>query len=242
MEKSTIIVAVDGPSGAGKSTIGKMLARTLKALYIDTGAMYRAVALAALEAGIDTAEQEAVAQVARRSRIALQGEPAKLRVMLDDRDVTDLIRTDEVTRASSVISAIPEVRRILVERQREMGREGSVVMDGRDIGTVVFPQADFKFFLTAKPEKRALRRFEEESERSSGASYRATLEDIIVRDERDSTRSHSPLTPAPDAILIDSTDLSIDQVLERMLEEIRNQNETSKNAESPTLFTDHGST
>jgi cytidylate kinase len=242
MEKSTIIVAVDGPSGAGKSTIGKMLARTLKALYIDTGAMYRAVALAALEAGIDTAEQDAVAQVVRRSRIALQGEPATLRVMLDDRDVTDLIRTEEVTRASSVISAIPEVRRILVERQREMGREGSVVMDGRDIGTVVFPQADFKFFLTAKPEKRALRRFEEALERSSETSYRATLEDIIVRDERDSTRTDSPLTPAPDSILIDSTDLSIEQVLERMLEEIRKRNETPKNVESPASFTDHGDT
>jgi cytidylate kinase len=239
MKKSPIIVAVDGPSGAGKSTAGKMLARILKALYIDTGAMYRAVALAALEAGIDTSEQEAVTEVARDARIALRGEPATLRVMLDERDVTDLIRTEEVTRASSVISTIPEVRRILVERQREMGREGSVVMDGRDIGTVVFPEADFKFFLTAKPEKRALRRFEEELERSSGASYRATLEDITVRDKRDSSRADSPLTPASDAIIIDSTDLSLDQVIERMLEVIRKRNETAKNAESPAQFTDY---
>jgi cytidylate kinase len=120
-----------------------------------------------------------------------------------------------------------------------MGREGSVVMDGRDIGTVVFPQADFKFFLTAKPEKRALRRFEEELERSSGASYKATLEDITIRDERDSSRADSPLTPASDAIIIDSTDLSIDQVIERMLEEIRKRDQTAKNAESSARFTDY---
>jgi len=217
MKESPLIVAVDGPSGAGKSTLGKMLARELDALYIDTGAMYRAVALAVLEAHIDPLMIEAVTQIARDSRIALKGKPSTLKVFLDDRDVTELIRTEAVTSASSILSTIPEVRRIMVERQREMGREGSVVMDGRDIGSVVFPNADFKFFLTAKPESRATRRFEEVRGRSPTASYNSTLEDIIIRDERDSSRADSPLRRMPDSIVIDSTDLSIEQVFELMM-------------------------
>jgi cytidylate kinase len=212
-----IIVAIDGPSGAGKSTLGKMVARAIGALYIDSGAMYRAVALAAIEKGVDTGDREAVAEVARQSRIALVGEPTSLRVSLDGRDVTEAIRTEAVTHASSVISVIPEVRRILVERQREMGAEGSVVMDGRDIGTVVFPQADFKFFLTARPEKRAVRRFEEDLGRKRNATLEETLADINARDLRDSTRTDSPLVAAEDAIVIDSTDMSVNEVFERML-------------------------
>jgi cytidylate kinase len=215
-----IIVAIDGPSGAGKSTLGKMVARAIGALYIDSGAMYRAVALAVLEKGVNTGDREAVADVARQSRIALVGDPASLRVSLDGRDVTEAIRTDDVTRASSVISVIPEVRRILVERQREMGAEGSVVMDGRDIGTVVFPRANFKFFLTARSEMRAQRRFEEEIERKRSVTLEEILADINARDLRDSTRADSPLIAAEDAIVIDSTDMSINEVFEQMLSHI----------------------
>jgi cytidylate kinase len=215
-----IIIAIDGPSGAGKSTVGKMLARSLGALYIDTGAMYRAVAFLALEAGLNASETKAIADLAMRSHIALVGDPESLRVSVNGRDITDAIRTEDVTSASSVISAIPEVRRVLVQRQREMGTQGSVVMDGRDIGTVVFPEADFKFFLTARPEKRALRRFEEELERKRRVTYEETLADINTRDQRDSTRADSPLTAASDAIIIDSTDLTLNEVFERMLAEV----------------------
>jgi cytidylate kinase len=216
----SIIVAIDGPSGAGKSSVGKMLARSLGALYIDSGAMYRAVAFLALEAGLNPSDTKAIADLAMRSHLALVGDPESLRVSVNGRDITEAIRTEEVTSASSVISAIPEVRRVLVQRQREMGNQGSVVMDGRDIGTVVFPEADFKFFLTARPEKRALRRFEEELERKRRVTYEETLADINTRDQRDSTRADSPLTAARDAIIIDSTNLTLNEVFERMLAEV----------------------
>src|SRR2546423_11507911 len=149
-----MIIAIDGPSGAGKSTLGKMLARELGLLYIDTGAMYRAAALAVVEAGVSATYEAAVASVAEQARIELAGDPDHMRVLLDGRDVTAAIRTEQVTRLSSVISTIPAVRRDLVRRQREMGARGGVVLDGRDIGTVVFPPADLKFFLTAGPEPR----------------------------------------------------------------------------------------
>jgi cytidylate kinase len=216
----SIIVAIDGPSGAGKSSVGKMLARALGALYIDSGAMYRAVAFLALEAGLNPSDTKAIADLAMRSHLALVGDPESLRVSVNGRDITEAIRTEEVTSASSVISAIPEVRRVLVQRQREMGTQGSVVMDGRDIGTVVFPEADFKFFLTARPERRALRRFEEELERKRRVTYEETLADINTRDQRDSTRADSPLTAARDAIIIDSTNLTLNEVFERMLSEV----------------------
>jgi cytidylate kinase len=223
-----MIIAIDGPSGAGKSTLGKMLAHALGALYIDTGAMYRAVALAALEADVPLSDPTALAKVAERAQIGLIGEPSSLRVMLNGRDVTQSIRADEVTSASSIISTISEVRRILVERQRQMASEGSVVLDGRDIGTVVFPEADFKFFLTANPQRRALRRFEEELERKRGSiTYEETLADLAQRDHRDSTRADSPLIAARDAIVIDSTELSIDQVFDQMMEHIRGMKKCS---------------
>jgi CMP/dCMP kinase len=215
------IIAIDGPSGAGKSTLGKMLARELGALYIDTGAMYRAAALAALEDGVDLNDHDAVARITRESRISLFGEPGALRVHLDGRDVTEAIRTESVTNASSIISTIPAVRRTLVDRQREMGKEGSVVLDGRDIGTVVFPDADVKFFLTAKPEERAHRRFEEELDRRHVVTYDETLADINSRDQRDSTRADSPLKIADGATVIDSSELSIEQVFERMMAEVK---------------------
>jgi cytidylate kinase len=217
-----MIIAIDGPSGAGKSTLGRMLARALHLLYIDTGAMYRAAALAVIEAGVSTTDERAVADVVARADINLEGDPDSLQVTLDGRDVSDEIRTEEVSQSASVISTIPAVRRTLVNRQREMGkRAGGVVLDGRDIGTVVFPQADIKFFLTAAPEERAQRRYKEERVRERNATFEETLADINTRDRRDSTRDDSPLRAADDAIVIDSTKLPIDEVFARMMSEIR---------------------
>jgi cytidylate kinase len=217
-----MIIAIDGPSGAGKSTLGRMLARELGLLYIDTGAMYRAAALAVLRSGVSTQDGAAVAEVVTNARITLEGDPDSLRVMLDGRDVSDEIRTEEVSHTASVISTISEVRRALVSRQRVLGARGrGAVLDGRDIGTIVFPQADLKFFLTARPEERAHRRYEEERLRERDLTFEDTLADINKRDHRDSTREDSPLVIADDAIVIDSTELSIDEVYERMMSEIR---------------------
>jgi cytidylate kinase len=217
-----MIIAIDGPSGAGKSTLGRKVARALNLLYIDTGAMYRAVALAVLNSGISTKDAAAVAAVAERARLGLEGDPDSLQVLLDGRDVSEEIRNEDVTHLSSVISAIPEVRRILVRRQRELAANGQgVVLEGRDIGTIVFPNADIKFFLTAGPESRARRRYDEDRLRERDSSYEETLSDINTRDQRDATRHDSPLTIAPDAIVIDSTELSIEEVFERMMAEIR---------------------
>jgi cytidylate kinase len=218
-----MIIAIDGPSGAGKSTLGRMVARSLNLLYIDTGAMYRAAALAVIEAGASASDSEAVANVVAGAQINLEGDADSLRVLLNGRDVSRLIRTEEVSQWSSVISTIPEVRRTLVRCQREMGERASagVVLDGRDIGTVVFPKADVKFFLTAAPEERAQRRYEEDRAKEREATFAETLADINTRDERDSTRDDSPLRIADDAVVIDSTELSIDGVFERMIEVIK---------------------
>ena len=217
-----MIIAIDGPSGAGKSTLGRLVARELKLLYIDTGAMYRAAALAVIESGVSTTDEEAVARAVERADINLEGDPNSLQVMLDGRDVSREIRTEEVSHSASLISAIPAVRRTLVRRQREMGeRAGGVVLDGRDIGTVVVPQADFKFFLTAEPEARAKRRYQEDQLKERDATFEETLAEINMRDRRDTTRGDSPLTAAPDAIVIDSTELSIEEVFERMLNAVR---------------------
>ena len=215
-----LIIAIDGPSGAGKSTLGRMLARELGLLYIDTGAMYRAVALAVTEAGVSTSDPEAVAGVARGAEVTLSGDPERLQVRLAGRDVTEEIRTEEVGHTASVVSAIPEVRRELVRRQRELGARGGVVLDGRDIGTVVFPSADVKFFLTARAEERARRRFEEERARGQDQTFEDTLADIEARDRRDTTREDSPLRAAPDSVTIDTTGLSIREVFDRMMEVI----------------------
>ena len=216
-----MIIAIDGPSGSGKSTLGRMLARALNLLYIDTGSMYRAVALAVIEADIDPADAEAVTELAKRIHINLEGDPDSLTVLLDGRDVTDQIRTEAVTGMSSIISSIPGVRRAMVERQRVMAQRGAI-LNGRDIGTVVFPEADVKFFLTAVPEERAERRFREDQLTSEAASTLAqTLAEMIERDRRDSTRADSPLRVADDAIVIDSTGKNIEEVFQEMMGKIR---------------------
>ena len=214
-----MIIAIDGPSGSGKSTLGRMLARELNLLYIDTGSMYRAVALAVMQAHLDPADTEAVATLAARADIDLEGDPDSLKVLLERRDVTEEIRSESVTAMSSVVSTNPGVRRAMVERQREMGQRGAV-LNGRDIGTVVFPNADIKFFLTASPEERAERRFNEDRLTNATVSFAQTMTEMIERDRRDSTRADSPLKVADDAVVIDSSALSIEEVFARMMEHV----------------------
>jgi CMP/dCMP kinase len=214
-----MIIAIDGPSGAGKSTLGKMLAKKLNLLYLDTGAMYRAVGLAVLQAGADVEDKARAAEIAEKSEIKLVGEPNALQVFLDGRDVSAEIRTNEIGQAASIVSGISEVRRILVEHQRRLGEnaENGAVLDGRDIGTVVFPKADVKFFLTAKPEARAQRRFAEDAAKNRAVSYEQTFAEIRQRDERDVSRADSPLKIAEDAVVIDTSELDLSEVFEQML-------------------------
>jgi len=212
----SLIIAIDGPSASGKSTLGRMLARELGLLYIDTGSMYRAVGLAAIEAAMNESDDVAVGDLARRINIDLGGDPDALHVFLNGRDVSARIRDEDVTRIASVVSTVPEVRRAMVARQRELGKRGAV-MNGRDIGTVVFPDADIKFYLDASIEERAERRLAEERERNPEATLAQIIADIAERDRRDTTRADSPLRIADDAVVIDSTGQSIDEVLQRMV-------------------------
>jgi len=212
-----MIIAIDGPSGSGKSTLGRLLARALKLLYIDTGSMYRAVALAVIEGHVDPHDKAAVTKLANEIEIDLEGDADSLSVLLNGRDVTQAIRNENVTDMSSIVSTIPGVRRAMVERQRAMGKRGAV-LNGRDIGTVVFPDADVKFFLTAVPEERAERRYKEDQ--SSATTLAETLADMMERDRRDSTRADSPLKVAEGAVVIDSTGKSIEEVFEEMMKKI----------------------
>ena len=215
-----LIIAIDGPSGSGKSTLGRMLARELGLLYIDTGSMYRAVALAVIQSTLNEADDVSVGSLAERIEIDLGGDPDSLRVLLDGRDVSERIRDEDVTQVSSIVSTIPAVRHAMVKRQRELGQRGAV-MNGRDIGTVVFPDADVKFFLDAAIEERAERRLAEEREHDPASTYEQTLADITERDRRDTTRVDSPLVAADDAIKIDSTGMSIEDVFEKMMMIVR---------------------
>lgn len=232
MRRNLPIIAIDGPSGAGKSTLGRMIARALGLLYIDTGAMYRAIALAVLRSRAKFTDTAAIAELARRARIELSGDPSSLRVMLDGEDVSDEIHSEQVSHVASLISAIPEVRREMVRQQRELGARGGVLV-GRDIGTVVFPDADVKFFLTATPEERAQRRYEEDRARSQDLTFDDVLREINIRDERDSTRADSPLRIADDAVVIDTTELSIDEVFERMMKVIREKRAAGESQSAP---------
>ncbi|CDM65774.1 (d)CMP kinase [Pyrinomonas methylaliphatogenes] len=232
MRRNLPIIAIDGPSGAGKSTLGRMIARALGLLYIDTGAMYRAIALAVLRSRAKFTDTAAIAELARRARIELSGDPSSLRVMLDGEDVSDEIHSEQVSHVASLISAIPEVRREMVKQQRELGARGGVLV-GRDIGTVVFPDADVKFFLTATPEERAQRRYEEDRARAQDLTFDDVLREINIRDERDSTRADSPLRIADDAVVIDTTELSIDEVFERMMKVIREKRAAGESQSAP---------
>ncbi len=218
-----MIIAIDGPSGAGKSTLGKMLAKQLDLLYLDTGAMYRAVALAVKKAAVPFRDIDRIAFIAENAKIDLVGEPDAMKVILDGEDVSVEIRTLEIAQAASVVSTISEVRRIMVEHQRAIGESSPTgcVLEGRDIGSVVFPKADLKFFLTATPEARARRRFMEDQSKGRITSYENTLAEINERDERDVSREDSPLTIAEDAVVIDTSELDLSEVFEQMIAAVR---------------------
>ncbi len=215
-----MIIAIDGPSGAGKSTLGKMLAKNLGLLYLDTGAMYRAVAFAVLEKGESCSDPAKASEIARDSQIELTGEPESLQIILNGVDISTEIRSKEIAQAASVVSTNSEVRKILVKHQQELGKYGGGVLEGRDIGTVVFPDADVKFFLTARPEERAQRRYKEDLERGGTISYEQTLDEINQRDKRDVSREDSPLSIAEGAVVIDTSGMTLEEILELMLQKV----------------------
>lgn len=212
-----MIVAIDGPSGAGKSTVAKAVAKELGFSCLDTGAMYRAVAWRALEDGIALDDSEGCSRVAQAKEISfghVEGDPVPRRVFIDGVEVTDEIRTARIDRSVSSVAAHPGVREALVDQQRRIGSAGDYVIEGRDIGSVVFPNAEVKVFLTASDEERARRRVEQNLQRGLGSTdYEEVLGDIVRRDERDSSRETSPLIAAEDAVVVDSTGRGVDEVI-----------------------------
>ena len=209
-------IAIDGPSGAGKSSAAKLAAKKMGYIYVDTGALYRAVGVAVLRRGLDTANKEDVIPVLREIRIELRFTDGEQRVFLDGEDVSDEIRLPEASMAASNVSAIPAVRAFLFDLQRRLAKENDCLMDGRDIGTVVLPDAPLKIFLTASPEVRARRRFKELEERGTPVAYETLLEEIKQRDYNDSHRAIAPLKPAEDAVLLKNDDMTLEEVADRI--------------------------
>jgi cytidylate kinase len=216
-----LLVAIDGPAGAGKSAAARALAQRLRLPYLDTGAMYRAVALASLRAGVAfplvEAQRADVERIAAALRVEFRGDARSPRVLLDGEDVTADLRTPEVSQLSSEVSVLPVVRREMVRRQRSLAARGGGVVEGRDIGTVVFPDAPVKVFLTASPEVRARRRFDELRERGATVEWEEVLRDQRDRDARDAGRADSPMRPATDAFVLDTTGLSLADVVEALV-------------------------
>ena len=212
-----IRIAVDGPSGAGKSTIAKAVAQRLGIDYIDTGAMYRAIGYKMLKKGINVDDLEGIQRLLDTTEIDF----SKGDIILDGQVINDLIRTPEISKQASSCSAVGIVREKLVDLQQKMGRAKSVVMDGRDIGTVVFPDAEYKFFITASPEERAKRRYNELIEKGQKVNYDQVLADITDRDHNDSTREITPLRKAEDAIEVDTTNITIEEVIEYICKEMK---------------------
>jgi len=216
--KNPLVITIDGPAGAGKSTVAQMLAARLGLNYVDSGATYRAAALRVVASGVSPDDESAVADAVSRAEIDFVAEDGKSTVYLDGRNVAQEIRTSEVTLAAAKVSRLPEVRKKLIALQRRLVRGKGVVMEGRDIGTVVFPEAPLKIFLKADVEERARRRLHQDREEGREASLEQTAYDIGRRDQLDAERKISPLVPASDAVEIDSTDLSADQVVERIVD------------------------
>lgn len=221
-DANPLIVAIDGPSGVGKSTTSRRVARALNIPHIDTGAMYRALGLAALREEVDTHDEPALEELAERVNIEfVPGE--RPHVLLNGEDITSLIRTPEVSMAASDVSTVPAVRRILVKLQQQLGRKGGGVLEGRDIGTKVFPETRFKFFLTARPEVRARRRYDELMAKGASPQFTSVLSETLARDEQDSTRADSPLTYDQTYTVVDTSDLSIDQVVDAIVTSVRSR-------------------
>ncbi len=220
MNREPLIVAIDGPAGVGKSTTSRLVARALNLPHIDTGAMYRAIGLAAIRARVDLRDEPALEKLASRTKIDfIPGDPP--RVLLDGQDISALIRTPEVSLAASDISKVPAVRRVLVRLQQKLGRRGGGVLEGRDIGTKVFPDTRHKFFLTARPEVRARRRYDELLAKGTPSAYETVLAETIARDRQDSTRADSPLTYDESYTVIDTSDLSIDEVVDAIVRRVK---------------------
>jgi cytidylate kinase len=209
-----LIIAIDGPSGAGKGTIARTIAQHLGYRHVDTGAMYRAIGWKAAHAGMAFENEAAIADLARRATVVVEFG----KVSIDGHDVTSVIRTPEMDKAAAAVARLPRVREILVERQRALGAQGGIVMEGRDIGTVVFPHADVKIYLDASPEERARRRAADPAHTGGQAGRAAVAESIQARDQSDTTRTVSPLTMASDAVLIDTTEMPIATVVNRVME------------------------
>lgn len=220
-----INIAIDGPAGAGKSTVAKAVSRELGIIYLDTGAMYRTVALKAILSGIDTKDEARLAELVRNIDIRIEYEKSDQRIYLDGKDVTDSIRTADVSIGASNVAVIPAVRLKMVELQREIAAQNDVVMDGRDIGTYVLPNASYKFFLTASLEERARRRYDEMIGKGmSNVTIDDVQKDIAYRDNNDSKRAFAPLSKAQDALEIDTTNLNPNEVIDAILSCIKNKN------------------
>jgi cytidylate kinase len=214
-----MIIAIDGPAGSGKSTVAKIVAKKLNFRYIDTGSMYRSIAWKSLQKNTALEDKEAVADIALKTKIELVYSEGGQLVFVDDKNITDQLKMEVVSRGAAIVAAQPIIREIMTAKQRQLGGEGKVVMDGRDIGTVVFPQADKKFFLDADPKERGRRRFIELKEKNqvSDTDLSIIIEQVIQRDNEDRNRKIAPLKKAKDAILIDTTKLSIDQVVKKII-------------------------
>jgi len=219
--KDNLVITIDGPAGAGKSTVSKMLARHLSYAYLDTGALYRAIAYEVLKEGLSPADEKDIATLCGRMDIRLVNAGRRFRVIVNGQDVTEMIRTEQIGLLASKISALSVVRSALFALQKKAGSQGGIVAEGRDMGTVVFPEADYKFFLVASSAERARRRYEELRSRGNSADFESIRKDIISRDNQDRGRDIAPLVAAPDATVIDSTSMTIAAVVDRMLAIIR---------------------